>query len=186
LSKNLDNPALLVLVVGPSGAGKDTLLDAARVQLAGDDRFVFVQRHITRAAGAGGERHQEVSWDEFYANVAAGRYALSWQAHGLGYGIPMESLQARTQGRRVIANVSRAIVSEARRLLAPVRVVVVTARPETLALRLAMRGRETAVDAAARAARAESAQIDGPDVVVIDNDGALPDAVAQFMAALRA
>ena len=37
-----------VAVVGPSGAGKDTIMDAARVALAGDTRFHFVRRIITR------------------------------------------------------------------------------------------------------------------------------------------
>lgn len=186
MSKNLDKLGLLILVVGPSGAGKDTLLDAARDALAHDDRFVFVQRHITRPAAAGGERHQEISWDEFNANVAAGRYALSWQAHGLGYGVPAAGLAARGACRRVIVNASRAILDEARDRLAPVRIVLVTAKPETLAQRLTARGRETKADIAERVTRAAGNAVEGPDVVVIDNDGALDDAIARFVAAIKA
>ena len=44
---------MLVLVVGPSGAGKDTLLDAAKQALADNGRFHFVRRVVTRPAGRG-------------------------------------------------------------------------------------------------------------------------------------
>jgi ribose 1,5-bisphosphokinase PhnN len=41
-------PGKLVLVVGPSGAGKDTLLSLARAACADDPTIVFVQRLVTR------------------------------------------------------------------------------------------------------------------------------------------
>ncbi len=50
----------LVVVVGPSGAGKDTLIARARVRLAGDPTIVFPLRLVTRTASAA-EDHQIIS-----------------------------------------------------------------------------------------------------------------------------
>ena len=132
----------LVLVVGPSGAGKDSVLNGARAVLAGDDRFVFVRRTITRESGAGGEDNVEATPEAFAAAKAAGAFALSWRAHDLDYGIPVaieDDLQAR---RCVIANVSRSVIEPARDRYAGLRVVNVTAPVAVLAKRIAMRGRE--------------------------------------------
>src|SRR5271165_1721482 len=98
---------MLVLVVGPSGAGKDTLLDAAQAALAGDPRFRFVRRVITRPAEAGGEAHEAVSEAEFTARA----FALAWQAHGLRYGIPDDIAVDLAAGRVVVANVSRGVIA---------------------------------------------------------------------------
>ncbi len=81
---------MLVAVVGPSGAGKDTLMGLARARLDADARFRFVQRAITRPAEAGGEAHRPLSVPAFEAEQAAGAFALSWNVHGLLYGIPRD------------------------------------------------------------------------------------------------
>src|SRR4051812_2658786 len=123
---------MLVLVVGPSGAGKDTLLGRARQVLAHEPRIRFVRRVITRPAEAGHEDHEPVTEAEF----ARRRYALHWQAHGLSYGIPADIAGDLARGRVVVANVSRGVVADAASRF-PVRVVCVTAPPELLAARLA-------------------------------------------------
>lgn len=174
-------PGLLVLVAGPSGAGKDTLIAAAKSALAGDSRFAFPRRLVTRHAIPQLEDHDTMSWEDF----ATGDFALSWEAHGLGYALPRSVERDLANGRIVIANVSR-------RVLAPAAgrynsaVILVTADPQTRAQRLAGRGRESAGEVAARLAR-EAADMDTgvAPAAVVDNSGALDDAVDAFLGVLR-
>lgn len=176
----------LVLVVGPSGAGKDSILDGARVALATDDRFQFVRREITRPGDAGGENHLPVTWEAFRARVARGEYALSWEAHGCGYGVPVSALRGLAHGQSAVANVSRGILDFARLQYSPVRVVQITIPGHVLAQRLNCRGRESADEIAHRLARAAAFHVDGNDVLTIVNDGPLDRSVSSFVAALRA
>lgn len=167
---------MLILVVGPSGAGKDTLLNAAQQVLSNDPRFHFVRRVITRAADAGGEAHEAVTLQEF-ANRA---FALQWHAHGLSYGIAADAIQLAPVA---VGNVSRTIVAEAARRY-PVRVIEVTAPQDVLAERLALRGRESAADVSARLARSVALP---PDVGVetVMNDASPEEGLARFLAALN-
>ena len=167
---------VLVLVVGPSGAGKDTLLQAARQTLADDPRFRFVRRVITRPADAGGEAHEAVTEAEF----ATRDFALQWQAHGLRYGIPADAIAG---GVVAVANVSRTVIADAV-LNFRVRVIEVTAPPDILMERLASRGREAAADIATRLARSVTVP-DHVSVETVLNDGVLEDALARFLAALN-
>ncbi len=169
---------ILVLVVGPSGVGKDTLLNAARDVLASDPRFRFVRRAITRPADAGGEAHEAVTEAEFETRA----FALNWQAHGLSYGIPTDIADDIAAGRVVVANVSRNIVADAARLF-PIRVIEVHAPPGLLAPRLMDRRREDATEIAVRLAR----EVQLPDWVPIErvrNDGTLHEGVRRFLDAL--
>lgn len=158
-----------VLVVGPSGAGKDTLLRLARERLAGEARVVFARRLVTRPAGPD-EDNDEVAWPDFEAGEATpGAFALSWRAHGLGYAVPASALGDARAGRVVVCNASRRAVAGARaRLPGAVSVVEVTAPPGVLAARIAARGRETEAEALARLSRAVPPV--GADAVVV-NDG---------------
>ncbi|MDP4021965.1 phosphonate metabolism protein/1,5-bisphosphokinase (PRPP-forming) PhnN [Methylobacterium sp. NEAU 140] len=173
-----------VLVVGPSGAGKDTLIRLARDALAGDPRFVFPRRLVTRPPSAH-EDNAEIAEEDFARGAEAGAFALSWRAHGLGYAIPAETLAAVREGRCVVCNVSRRVVAEARRALPGVRVVNVTAAPEILAARLAARGRAEDGDLGARLAReAPRAAPTGADLTLV-NEGAPAAAGARLVAFLR-
>jgi ribose 1,5-bisphosphokinase len=175
---------MLVLVVGPSGAGKDTLINAAKSELAGDRRFVFPRRVVTRPAFVALEDHDSVTPQEFALQEANGAYALSWDAHGLKYGLPVSIEDDVAAGRVVVMNGSRAMVGAAREKFPGTVVVLIGATPEVRALRLAGRGRETAAEVAARLAREVDAPI--PHAVLVDNSGDLEAGKARFLAALRA
>jgi len=174
-----------VLVVGPSGVGKDTLIDGARAALAADPSIIFARREITRPADAGGEDHTPVSEAAFQARRAAGGYLLAWEAHGLGYGLPATLNDDVAAGRTVVANVSRGVLDQARERFASVRVVSISASPETLARRLAARGREDAAGIQARLARADLPANLGDGVVELRNDGTPAEGVAALVAAIR-
>ena len=92
----------LVLVVGPSGSGKDTLIGGAARDLAGDGAFVFPRRIITRPTEAGGEPHIAQTLPAFEEAEKAGAFALSWRAHGLAYGIPGAIRGDLRAGRHVV------------------------------------------------------------------------------------
>lgn len=178
-------PGALVLVVGPSGAGKDSVLDRVKARLSGNPRFLFAKRLITRPADAGGEDHEPISEDDFSALEQAQGFLLGWRAHGLGYGLPIALQSELEKGRVVVANVSRTVIEEARaKFPGRVHVVVITAPRDVLAERLAKRGRETAEDIRERLARAPEFLVGGPGVVEIVNDGPITqagDAFAEFL-----
>ena len=174
---------MLIAVVGPSGAGKDTLMAGARAAIAHDARFRFVRRAITRPAEAGGEDHEALSEADFAARHGAGGFALSWEAHGLRYGIPRDIEEDIGARRVVIANLSRAVLPEASARYR-LRVLNITAPMEVLAARLAARGRESTADIAARLAR-EVALPDGLDVERVMNDAEVAEGVARVLAALN-
>lgn len=174
----------LFLVVGPSGAGKDTLLAGARKELARDARYYFPRRLITRPGDAGGEEHVSVSAGQFESLRAAGGFALAWEAHALQYGIPAQIEGALAQGIHVVANVSRAVVEEARRRFAPVTVVHISAPAEVLASRIAARGRECADAASKRLTRAGALHLEGPDIVTLVNDRSVAEGIEALLTAL--
>lgn len=169
----------LFLIVGPSGAGKDTLIRAARERMGSD--FVFPRRTITRPADPADENHLATNVASFEACEQAGDFALSWRAHALAYGIPSTIAADLASGKHVVANVSRDVIGDARERFAPVRVILITAPSDVLAARLAVRSRESERDVTARLTRRREIQ---PDVTIV-NDGLPQVAIEAFLAELK-
>ncbi|WP_431305391.1 phosphonate metabolism protein/1,5-bisphosphokinase (PRPP-forming) PhnN [Sediminicoccus sp. BL-A-41-H5] len=170
-----------VALAGPSGAGKDTLLEAVRAELVDDPRFHFARRSITRPEVAGGEAHEALTPEGYQAALASGAFVLHWRAHGLGYGIR----HAEAPGDRVVVlSVSRSVLLQAA-ALRPLTVIEVTAPPALLAARLAARGREDAAAIAARLAR-EVPLPEGLDMLRVTNDGPVEHGAARLRSALEA
>jgi ribose 1,5-bisphosphokinase len=178
-------PGRVVLLVGPSGAGKDAVLHEARGRLADDPRFYFPRRLVTREANAA-EDHVSLSRAAFEERLACGGFALDWQAHGLCYGIPADVDEAVRAGRTVAFNASRAAVQTARRRFSRTAAVLIDAPLTLRAARLAARNREGPEDAVARLDRVVTAFSPADADLVIDNGGALQDAARRLVEWLRA
>ena len=159
-------PGRLVLVVGPSGAGKDTLINGARLGCASNSSVVFPRRVVTRPSSAF-EDHDTTSREAFDQAVGAGAFALWWDAHGNGYGIPVSIEDDIRAGRTVVCNVSRTAVDPARERYALVAVVLITAPERILQARLASRERGSDGNLARRIARsAELERSCRPDFII--------------------
>jgi ribose 1,5-bisphosphokinase len=177
-------PGHLVLVVGPSGAGKDTLIAHVRDVTRDDDRIVFPRRVITREAD-GAEDHDTLSDTAFERAIADGVFTVWWDAHGHKYAIPSSAEDAIKAGRTVVCNVSRGVVAWLRQRFSRVSVVLVTAPPEVLARRLAARGRVSDGDLEKRVTRGESMRAEAKADIVVTNVAAPETAAGQLLAIVR-
>jgi len=157
-----------VLVVGPSGAGKDTLLGLARTELADHPQFVFPRRLVTRCSSIW-EEHDTIDDAEFDRGLAEGRFALAWRAHGHGYAIPERCMAEAASGRIIICNVSRTVIEPARKRLPNVSVVEITAPREVLAARLSGRGRSDDADLGARLERSQAVPPFDADLTIVND-----------------
>lgn len=172
----------LIAIVGPSGAGKDTLISLAREAFADEPRVIFAIRIITRPPDAT-EANETLTDREFTARAEAGEFLLSWRANGVCYALPSSLRDNLAAGDIVVANLSRGVVAHARELGFPVLAVEVTASPAILAARLAARGREAEAGQRERLARNRGYEADFRADVTITNDAA-PRAGAERLAGI--
>lgn len=164
-------PGRLVLLVGPSGAGKDTLLGLARAACADDGDIVFPRRVITREASAS-EENEEVSLGRFQEALARREYAMHWEAHGHCYALSRAIDDEIRAGRTIVANVSRTVIGAMRRAYTDVMVVSITAPPDVLAERIAMRRRSSDGKLDARLGRTVEDEAAAPDVTIVNTGSA--------------
>ncbi|HVO02279.1 MAG TPA: phosphonate metabolism protein/1,5-bisphosphokinase (PRPP-forming) PhnN [Candidatus Cybelea sp.] len=162
----------LVYVMGPSGAGKDSVIGFAR-DACDPERVVFAHRYITRPVVADAENHIALTEREFTARVAAGWFALHWESHGLRYGIGCEVDSWIASGRTVVVNGSRAYLPDAMRRYPSLLPVLVTAPVAVLEARLQARARASDGDLRRRLDR--TVELMGADdrIVEIDNSTTL-------------
>lgn len=164
--------ARLIWLTGPSGSGKDSLLNALRE--APPAQLVIAHRYITRPADAGGENHVALSEAEFRRREAMGLFAISWQAHGLHYGLGEEIDHWLARGLNVLVNGSRLHLPIVQQHYGDqVLPLVLQVSPEVLEARLRQRGRESEAEMSKRLARA--AEPLPAHCHPLNNDGALSD-----------
>lgn len=176
----------LIYLIGASGSGKDSILSATREQLASDAGVFFAHRYITRPSDSGSENHIALTEAEFQKYRDAGFFCMHWLGNGLHYGIGIEVAHWLKAGKTVIVNGSRAYLDTANELFAeqftPVQIKVSL---DVLEQRLTARGREDANQIKKRLDRAKQYdEISHPKLNIVNNNGALADAVAQFIGIL--
>lgn len=170
-----------IAVVGPSGVGKDSVMNALCAHLP---NLVRVRRVITRDPEAGGEDYHPVSTSDFLSQVQADQFALWWEAHGLHYGIPASVQNDLAAGHDVIANLSRSKLQQAASIFPAFTVLSITAPASVLAKRLAARGRESEEDIATRLARSTLSMPETLPIITLVNDTTLEACVRQAIAQL--
>ena len=177
----------LFYLMGPSGSGKDSLIDASREPLRALNCEVM-RRVITRSAESVGEDAIGVTPDEFERRQHAGAFSLAWQANGLSYGIPREMDEWLQAGRHVLVNGSRANLRQAIEKYPTLVAILLTVNDEVLRKRLLNRGRETPEQIDARLARnalfKDRRSSDSP-VHQIDNSVDLAVAVSSLLELIR-
>ncbi|WP_010106454.1 phosphonate metabolism protein/1,5-bisphosphokinase (PRPP-forming) PhnN [Verminephrobacter aporrectodeae] len=178
--------ARLVYFMGPSGAGKDSLLDWLRAHLPAAHALHWARRTISRVATPGAEAHESVSPKAFAALLRAQAFALHWQANGLGYGVRHAQLDPLAAGQWVLLNGSRAHLPAALVRFPHLLAVHISASPERLRERLLARGRETPDAVEDRVQRAlQFRPPAGSASIELHNDGSLDDVGQRLLSALR-
>lgn len=175
----------LVYVIGPSGAGKDSLLAWLRARLDPALPIHWARRTISRPAQAGGEAHESVDVAAFEQLRDQQAFALHWKANGLHYGIRHAELAAFTAGSWVMVNGSRAYLPQAQAIYPGLTVLHITASADILRQRLLARGRETPEMIEARVQRAVDLRLPSQGAVLeVRNDSALDAAGERLLQAL--
>jgi ribose 1,5-bisphosphokinase len=182
---------MLIYVMGPSGAGKDSLIAHLRHIVAGPYAATwnasprskcklrpvhFIRRYITRPASAGGENHRPLTVREYRVMKQSGHFAMNWESHGLCYGIGRELDMFLADGDVAVVNGSREYLPEARKRYPDLTPLLITARPEVLRARLEGRGREGTEDIEERLRGAELHVSNMPGLITVDNSGDITEA----------
>ena len=170
-----------IAVVGPSGSGKDTLINYARKALASREDVFFVRRVITRPTDGATEAHTPATVQEFERQRQNGEFSFHWDAHGLKYGLPID-IDARIRaGNCAVCNGSRAVLHGLSERYSGFQVVSITASQEAIARRLALRGRESSEEIRARLERSDNVPNAWPGAITVDNSTTIEQAGNQLV-----
>lgn len=180
VDKSVSGDGCLILILGASGAGKDTLLSIAAEKLGERTDIHFLQRAITRPAHDQSENFISMTDAEFDQGLASGSFSFYWQANGLRYGLPRILVDRLERGEVVVVNGSRAACDDLKATFGRVQVVEIHVDPDVLTERLRNRGREAAHEIQARVARAERLSATNDADLTIDNSGSAEIAGSQF------
>ena len=169
----------LIAIVGPSGSGKDTLISGLQSQI----KAHFPARFITRQSFPNDEKYTPVSKKEFQHLIDTNQLAFYWSAHNLSYGIPITINQFLSKGKDVIFNCSRVALNEISQKYTNLEIIIITAPPEILKMRLIARGRETTGEIASRVNRNVDTKLTG--AITVDNSKSIEEGLINLIKAIN-
>ncbi|MEH6442696.1 MAG: ribose 1,5-bisphosphokinase [Oceanospirillaceae bacterium] len=178
--------AKIIYVMGPSGSGKDTIIDAVREQHL--DHLQVAHRYITRHWQSGGENHIALSQTVFEQRKALGLFAMAWSANQHQYAIGREvDLWLECQ-QNVLVNGSRAYLPQAMKLYPNMILpVMIDVAADKLQERLIKRGRESVAEIEARIKRhIQLSNNDASLFQIVENNNSIEEAVTQLTAIINA
>jgi guanylate kinase len=173
--------AILVIISGPSGVGKDTIIDEMRRRESAqgrDDRRHYVVTMTTRTPRDGevdGVDYHFVTREEFLRTWAARGFLESNEVHGNWYGSPREQVrEALLAGKDVILKIDVQGAQKVKEQVSEALLIfVIPPSLETLFARLRARATENAdeLEIRQRDAAIELARQDDYDHVVVNETG---------------
>lgn len=180
-----------LIVCGPSGVGKGTIIAKYMEELGGREHFEFTVSHTTRSPRAGeqdGVHYHFVALEAMKQAIRNGEFLEHAEVHGNYYGTSWSSLkQVQIKGKRCLLDIDVQGVKNIKRMesdrLQPKYIFISPPSMEVLEERLVRRGTETVESLARRTANARSEvdyglQPDNFDAVVVNND--LGEACQEF------
>ena len=179
----------LIYVMGPSGAGKNSVIASAR-DIAGtleklnkNNYLYFSPRYVTRPAADtdGASDEFAISAGAFAHYKRIGTFALDREAHGFCYGVSTAIDTLLHAGKCVVVNGSRDYLATALGKYPQMTAVLITVAPEVAHARLLARGREDINAVIARVQRMPDINIARQQLHVIDNSGPLEHATGALL-----
>ena len=174
----------LILVVGASGAGKDSLLKVAKLHFRDYPNVHFLRRYITRKPGE--------FEDNFYVDDIAfeilkdhGFFFSFWYAHDLKYGVPRQEIESLKENETIIVSISRTKIREfEQRFSGKVTTINITAEESIIKERLERRKRESSMQIKTRLERM-LIPVSASNLINFENNAGLEISSVSFLSILK-
>lgn len=141
-SKTDDLSSKLIVFIGASGSGKDTLLVKCRDQILAEDLNVhIVERWISRDHDET-EQFRSITVNQFEQAIKEDVFALHWRIYGNCYGVPRSEIDPYLKKGIVLLNISRAELSNLKKLYPHARVVLIEVTSKLAEERIKRRNRD--------------------------------------------
>jgi len=177
-------PGKLVLVVGNSGSGKDSIISGVVKRFPSNLKEIhLVRRYITRPVSET-EDNIAITTEVFKKMSIQEKFALEWHIYDLDYGVPIDIDEWLKRGHLVIVNVSRTIIKKARSIYRNILVVFISVPFNITLKRVKERARESGKLLQDRIQRAKDNKTFPEADIVVDNSGELEIAIDQFLSNL--